>query len=219
MHSLARGRRFGSAVPSVTGMTRIDQSRAAAASSAPIARLRAAWQAAHTPVAGVPRWARLAAYAVPLVVLPSGLWRLHVVFASGGLGEKVYVVCLSIVSELVAFTAVGLVAGWGERFPRWIPGLRGRTVPPMVAVIPATVAAAALTILWTAAFVTIFRGVTWDGEPLHPDFPTEGGFRESAVFYLCYLPLLLWGPLLGSATYAYHRRRRPVGRPARSAPS
>jgi hypothetical protein len=190
-------------------MTRIDQSGGAAASPpVPIVRLRAAWKAAHAPVAGVPRWARLAAYAVPLVVLPSALWRLHVVFVNGGLSGKVYVVCLSIVSELVAFTAVGLVAAWGERFPRWIPWLRGRTVPTLVAVIPATVASVILTVVWTVAFVAIFRGVTWDGEPLHPDFPTEGAVWETTIFYLCYLPLLLWGPLLGTATYAYYRRRR-----------
>ncbi len=32
-------------------------------------RLRTAWAAAHAPVAGVPRWARTAALAVPFVVL------------------------------------------------------------------------------------------------------------------------------------------------------
>ncbi|MEV4135819.1 hypothetical protein AB0J72_27090 [Dactylosporangium sp. NPDC049742] len=175
----------------------------------PTGRLRAAWRAAHAPVPGAPRWASIAAYAVPLVVLPSSLWRLPATLLhGGGLGVQAYVVSLSVVAELVAFTAVGLVASWGERFPRWIPWLRGRTVPAPVAVIPATVAAAVLTVLWTAAFAAIFRGVTLSGAPAPPDFPTRQGAWPATIFYICYLPLLLWGPLLAVATYAYHRRRR-----------
>ncbi|MBG0831699.1 hypothetical protein HS041_28635 [Planomonospora sp. ID67723] len=172
-------------------------------------RLRTAWRAAHAPVPGVPRWARLAAYAVPFTVLPSSLWRLPLVFRDGvGFGERAYIVSLSVVSELVAFTAVGLVAAWGERFPRWIPGLRGRTVPTPVAVIPAALGAVVLTALWTYAFVTVPAGVTLGGEPIPADFPTQAGGWEAAIFYLCYLPLLLWGPLLAAVTYAYHQRRR-----------
>ena len=172
-------------------------------------RLRTAWKAAHAPVAGVTRWARIAAYAVPLTVLPSSLWRLPAVFHDGiALGEKVYIVFLSVLSELVAFTAVGLIATWGERFPLWIPWLRGRTVPTRAAVIPATVAAALLTVVWTAAFVTDIAGVTLRGEPIPANFPTQAGGWEAAIFYLCYLPLLLWGPLLAAVTYAYHQRRQ-----------
>ncbi|MFD8413263.1 hypothetical protein ACFV2Q_16095 [Streptomyces sp. NPDC059650] len=46
-------------------------------------RLRTAWRAAHRPVAGVPARTRRLAYAVPLVVLPSGVWRLPAAFDSG----------------------------------------------------------------------------------------------------------------------------------------
>ncbi|PYC67701.1 hypothetical protein C7C45_20375 [Micromonospora arborensis] len=172
-------------------------------------RLRAAWRTAHAPVAGVPRWARIAAYAIPFTVLPSGLWRLPVAFRDGvGLDGRVYLVCLSIVAEVIAFTAVGLVAGWGERVPRWIPGLAGRQVPTLAALIPATLGAAVVTVLWTTAFVRIFAGVNMGGEPLPADFPTQGGEWEAAIFYVCYLPLLLWGPLLAAVAYAYHRRRQ-----------
>ena len=66
----------------------------------------------------VPVWAYRLAHAIPFLTLPSGLWRLGLVFgssmgvldASGNparldtLGGKVYVVCLSIFSELVALT-------------------------------------------------------------------------------------------------------------------
>ncbi|OLT30755.1 hypothetical protein BJF79_38240 [Actinomadura sp. CNU-125] len=178
-------------------------------------RLRTAWRAAHAPVPGVPRWARIAAYAVPFTVLPSSLWRLPLAFGGQlgfddpvGAGERLYVVFLSIFSELVAFTAVGLVAAWGERFPRWIPVLRGRTVPPPVAIVPAALGAAILTVLWTYSFVAGFSGLTLQGEPLSADFPSQRGGWEAAIFYACYLPLLLWGPLLAAVTYAYHRRRR-----------
>ncbi|REF00687.1 hypothetical protein [Thermomonospora umbrina] len=171
-------------------------------------RLRTAWSAVHTPVAGVPRWARIAAFAVPFVVLPSSLWRLWAAFEDQvGLGEWAYVVFLSVLSELVAFTAVGLVATWGERFPRWFPGLRGRRVPTRAAVIPAALGTVVLTVMWTAAWVTDFAGVTLRGEPTPDDFPSQAGGWEAAIYHLCYLPLLLWGPLLATATYAYHRRR------------
>ncbi|SEH02962.1 hypothetical protein SAMN05444920_13174 [Nonomuraea solani] len=172
-------------------------------------RVRNAWRAAHTPVAGVPRWARIAAYTVPFTVLPSSLWRLPAAFGDGlPLGERAYIVLLSILSELVAFTAVGLVATWGERFPRWIPGMGGRRVPTPVAVIPAGLGAVASTILWTACFITQLAGVTLRGEPTPANFPTQAGDWEAALFYLCYLPLLLWGPLLAAVTYACYRRRR-----------
>ncbi|MFV2178400.1 hypothetical protein ACFHW2_08610 [Actinomadura sp. LOL_016] len=180
----------------------------------PTGRLRNAWRASHAPAPGVPRWARTAALAIPLTVLPSGLWRLPLAFGqtmgfdeAAPPAERVYVVFLSVFSELVAFTAVGLVATWGERFPRWIPVLRGRRVPPLAAVIPAALGAVVLTLLWTYSFVGQFTGVTLQGEPLPADFPTQKGGWEAAVFYACYLPLLLWGPLLAAVTYAYHRRR------------
>ncbi|WP_331736768.1 hypothetical protein [Streptomyces sp. NBC_00211] len=104
---------------------------------------RGAWRAAHAPLAGAPPSARLVAHAIPFVVLPSGVWRIAtVVFAmagdgrhhgaadtTAGLPTPVYVTLLSVLSELLAFAAVGLIAPWGEAFPRWVPVLRGRRVP------------------------------------------------------------------------------------------
>ncbi|MFI0262589.1 hypothetical protein ACH4OW_26530 [Streptomyces sp. NPDC017056] len=184
-------------------------------------RLRAAWTAAHAPVAGAPRWARVAAYGIPFLVLPSSVWRIvTVVFlapdgagAEGGalpswLPVEVYVCLLSLVSEAVAFTAVGLVATWGEVFPRWLPLVGGRRVPVPGAVVPAALGAVALTALWTVAAVSEARGVTLTGEPLPSDFPTMGSALGASVFYASYAPLLLWGPLLGALTVAYWRRRR-----------
>jgi hypothetical protein len=69
----------------------------------------------------VPRWATITAYAVPLAVLPSALWRLPVVFgySMGTLedgepfqphgAEAVYIVSLSLVLEGIALLTLGLV--------------------------------------------------------------------------------------------------------------
>lgn len=171
--------------------------------------MRTAWRSAHTAVPGVPRWARIAALTIPFTVLPSGIWRLPAAFRDGAsFGERLYIVWLSVLTEAIALTAVGLIAGWGERFPRWIPGLRGRGVPTAAAVVPAALGAVFLTVLWTATFAGIFAGETWGGEPLPADFPTQGGTLAAVIFYACYLPLLLWGPLLAAVAYAYLRRRR-----------
>ncbi|MFI6695964.1 hypothetical protein ACIBLA_30295 [Streptomyces sp. NPDC050433] len=183
------------------------------------ARLRAASQGAHAAVPGVPRWARIAALSVPFTVLPSGIWRIVVVHdgtdEGRGMGSvpawlpgEVYVLLLSIVSELLAFAAVGLIAAWGEVWPRWVPVLRGRRVPPLAATVPAAVGASVLTALWTAAAVTDLANVTLRGDPISPDYPGDAGGWSAFVFYLCYAPLLLWGPLLGAVTVAYWRRRR-----------
>ncbi|MFG2874395.1 hypothetical protein ACGFYU_05180 [Streptomyces sp. NPDC048337] len=185
----------------------------------PVRRMRAVWKAAHTPMAGVPRWARIAAYAIPFTVLPSGLWRLGLLFVDhvgadsgrlpGWLPLEVYVVILSVVSELLAFTAVGLVAAWGEVVPRWIPVLGGRRIPVAAAAVPAALGALALTALWTVlSVVTQVAGTTIQGDPIPANFPSEVGGWTALWFYVCYAPLVLWGPLLGLVTVAYWRRRR-----------
>ncbi|WP_328924217.1 hypothetical protein OG429_05910 [Streptomyces sp. NBC_00190] len=185
-------------------------------------RVRAAWRAAHTPVAGVPRWARIAAYAIPFTVLPSGIWRLGLLFVDHSAADSgrlphwlpldVYVVVLSVLSELLAFTAVGLVAAWGEVVPRWIPVLGGRRIPVAAACVPAALGAFALTVLWTVlAAVTQVAGTTVQGDPLPDDFPSEAGGWSAVWFYVCYTPLVLWGPLLGAVTVAYWRRRAGGG--------
>src|ERR671916_153345 len=83
-----------------------------------------------------PRWAVRAAHLVSLVVLPSALWRLPLVFgfSMGALEhgvpieipvrERFYILGLSVVTELAALSTLGLVRPWGERFPpRLVLGL------------------------------------------------------------------------------------------------
>ncbi|MCW3813272.1 hypothetical protein ONA91_02225 [Micromonospora sp. DR5-3] len=156
-----------------------------------------------------PTWAVRAAHLIPLAVLPSGLWRLALV-AGVPLGayehgaparthgwESVYVVSLTVVSEALALLSLGLVRRWGEVFPRWLPLVSGRRVPPPFAVTVATAGAVGVTLVWAyAAWGIIVRGGILGFSPT--------GF---ALLLTCYVPLLLWGPLLLAVTLAYHRRR------------
>ncbi|WP_051466964.1 hypothetical protein [Actinomadura oligospora] len=184
-----------------------------------------AWHVAHEPVRGVGRWTRIAAYAVPLTVLPSSLWRI-VVFTFHApilLGDRdagslpswlpleLYVVLLSVISELFAFTAIGLAASWGEVFPRWIPLLRGRTVPRAVGVVPAALGTLILTVLWTALTVSFLSHRTITGRPLPSEFPVDYHHWQGILALAAYAPLILWGPLLGILTIAYWRRRAHTG--------
>jgi len=156
-----------------------------------------------------PRWAVLAAHLVPLVTLPSGLWRIALV-AGLPLGlhvdgaevtvhgwEAVYIVGLSVVCEALALLTLGLVRPWGERAPSWLPVIGGRRVAPMAATVPAALGAVALAVIWAWAF---------------RDFPDVGqieftGASGHLLLVVCYAPLLLWAPLLGAVTVAYYVRR------------
>jgi hypothetical protein len=158
----------------------------------------------------VPRWAYWLAHSIPLMTLPSGLWRLGLVGGSSmglvidgrsgyliGSGEAVYVVFLTVFIEALALTAFGLVKPWGEVAPRWIPFLGGRPVAPYAAIVPAALGALGLIATWTYAF----RNVLTD------DFIQFTGTAWKMLLIVCYAPLYLWGPALLVLTWAYHRRR------------
>jgi hypothetical protein len=185
--------------------------------------IRGAWAAAHGAVAGVPRWARLAAYAIPFTLLPSSLWRIaaytfHAPIADGpthapsglpGIPLELYVVLLSIVSELAAFTSFGLIARWGEMVPRWVPALGGRSVPLRPTVIAGALGAAVLTLLWTSVAVHFALGQRIDGTPRSALAPLNFHDWRGVLAVVAYTPLVLWGPLLAVATVAYYGRRHP----------
>jgi len=166
------------------------------------------------------RWAVRSAHLITLLVLPSGLWRVFValgfsmgissaagVDASSGLvrGWGVfYVLGLTALSEGVSLLSLGLVRPWGEVFPRWIPVLGGRRVPPRSTTLVAATGALALTAIWTFATVNFFR-LTLAGTPGQGLEFTNAWWE--ALVIACYVPLLLWGPLLLAITWAYYRRR------------
>jgi hypothetical protein len=161
----------------------------------------------HRPAPGVPAWAVRVAAAIPLVVLPSSIWRVTVVwfFPPDGSGPddlppwlpiEVYVVLLSVVSEALAFSAYALVTRWGSRLPSWLVG------------VPAALGAVALVAITCLSAVTSLRGVTVRGDPLPDGYPLHTRDLEGVLAILAYAPLLLWGPLLATLTVAYWRRSR-----------
>ncbi|MBO0651254.1 hypothetical protein J1792_00020 [Streptomyces triculaminicus] len=160
----------------------------------------------------VPPWAIRVARVIPLAVLPSCIWRLPFAF-NYEMGQVyavhktwhwwviLYVFGLSLLSEGLAYMSFGLVAGWGEVVPSWIPFIGGRRVAPLAAIIPATLGALGLIALW---------------DQLPFGFLNVGGFHMvgyssgwwKALAATATLPLTLWGPLLLALTYAYYKRRR-----------
>ncbi|MEU8893484.1 hypothetical protein [Streptomyces sp. NPDC048442] len=164
-------------------------------------------------VLAVRRWVNLAAHAVPLAVLPAGLWRMALAVGipvgfSGqlakdwqpGLEASSYITLLTLVTEGLALMTLGLVRPWGERVPHWIPLLGGRRVRTWAAVVPALLGAFAVTALTTQMF--------WGG------WPAEAGGSEAPqglaalIMNACYVPMLLWGPLVAVVAVSYALRRR-----------
>ncbi|MFD7644560.1 hypothetical protein ACFV4P_28380 [Kitasatospora sp. NPDC059795] len=160
----------------------------------------------------VPRWAVRCAQLIPLVVLPSCLWRLpfaldyemgqvYAVHKTWHWWVILYVCGLSLLSEGLAYLSFGLVARWGEVAPSWLPVIGGKRIPPFAAIVPATLGGLALIVLWG---------------PLPLGFLHIGGVHMieyssgwwKALAAVATLPLTVWGPLLLAVTYAYYRRRR-----------
>ncbi|MEU0313353.1 hypothetical protein [Nocardioides sp. NPDC006273] len=163
-----------------------------------------------------PRWAIRAAHVASLTTLPSGLWRVALaiglpvgyseasareLFDAPGAGSA-YLIGLTVLLELLSLLSLGLVRPWGEVVPRWVPLLGGRGIPPRAVVISAAAGAAALTALWVP-FAVLWWWSDGDGH-------LTG--TAHALVGLTYLPLALWGPLLGALTWSYHRRHKE-GRP------
>ncbi|MDX3230029.1 hypothetical protein [Streptomyces sp. ME19-01-6] len=160
----------------------------------------------------VPRWARLAATGAALTNVPSALWRAAIaVGIPVGLAQSEYdqldapgqgsffLIGLSVVSEVFALLALGLVRGWGEIWPRWVPFLRGRRVPVLLAT-----ALAGFGTLATTVYGVLFVYTTFNADMAATTWGTW-------LLNIAYAPLLLWGPLLGMATVHYYRRRTAPG--------
>ncbi|MFC4591387.1 serine/threonine-protein kinase [Sphaerisporangium corydalis] len=98
-----------------------------------------------------------------------------------------------------AVLTLGLVQRWGEVYPRWIWFKAGRRVPPMLAVIPASI----------VSVIVLSAGLMyWRMRFVH-------GFGP-ANMWATWAPSLLWpvwGLALAAATLAYHVRRTAPERP------
>ncbi|GIG87754.1 hypothetical protein [Plantactinospora endophytica] len=165
------------------------------------------WAAAPSP------WAVWAAYAVPLCVLPSAVWRVSLVFTDEA-ATAWYMILLSALSTVLALATLGLVHRWGEQVPHWVPLLGGRPIPARPVVILAVAGGALLVaitgyIVLNQTFHFVPRG--WVGvgrdEPAHP-VPGWEVLRY-------YVPLIAWGPLVLAVAADYRRRVNLVRAPAR----
>lgn len=95
-----------------------------------------------------------------------------------------------------AVLTLGLYQRWGEAFPRWMPGLAGRRVPVLLAVVPATVVAVAVL---PAGLSLVAVGL--EGGQLALTADSWGAVGPALLWPL-------WSVALGAATYAYWLRRR-----------
>ncbi|MFF4413013.1 hypothetical protein ACFYY8_10815 [Streptosporangium sp. NPDC001559] len=104
---------------------------------------------------------------------------------------------LATFGALGGVLTLGLVQRWGEVFPRWMLFLRGRRVPPMLAVIPASAVSIIITVAGLAYIRMAGTGV----------FTME---LWAAWLPECFWPI--WGAALGVATVSYHLRRKSDAR-------
>ncbi|XCM30152.1 hypothetical protein ABXI76_12900 [Streptomyces parvus] len=168
----------------------------------------------------VPRWATRLAHALPLLLLPACLWRLP--FAvhfemgqvqTGGMPaywlSVPYVLGLSVLTEVIAILTVGLVRGWGEVAPAWIPLIGGRRVRPLAAFVPAVLGGLILTVLFTAVPLGDDRSLTLYGVVDNVGYSSDAWELLATV---CVAPIAAWGPVTIALAIAYYRRR--TARPA-----
>ncbi|GAA2726386.1 hypothetical protein [Cellulomonas aerilata] len=101
-------------------------------------------------------------------------------------GIRVFGLLLGLAALGGSVLTVGLISRWGEVFPRWIPGLRGRPVPVAAAVVPAGIVSAVLCAASVSLVMMSLQGSPW---------------------LVLLIPAPVWGPALGIAALAYHRRR------------
>ena len=123
---------------------------------------------------------------IPLGISESLLRQVHTEMIGAAAGLASVAICGAILT-------VGLILPWGEVFPRWMPVVRGRRVPPALAIAPASL----VSVLVFAAGLGITRDVLRDG--------------FSSVDWIASAPGLLWpfwGLGLGAATLSYYYRRR-----------
>lgn len=168
-----------------------------------------------------PRWVLRLAYALPLLLLPSCLWRLPFAFhfemgtqQEGSMPSFwlsiPYVFGLSVVSELICFLCIGLVSRWGEIAPAWIPVIGARRIRPLAAVIPAVLGGLILTAMFGSVPLGGGQRLTIFGVEQVITFD-NGWWRTLAM--ICTAPLSIWGLVVLVLAGAYYLRRRQSGTP------
>lgn len=152
--------------------------------------------------ASAARWGRVAAYAglvlplfyavvrwgwalgIPVGISPAQLSEMQ---ESGLVWAGAYLATFAAAGGVLV---LGLTHRWGEIWPRWVPGLAGRRVPPALPITAATTVTVAL-----AGLGGVMIRVT--------DWSDVVGWLSNPLFYLPG-----WAVAIGAATLAYHLRTR-----------
>jgi hypothetical protein len=162
----------------------------------------------------VPVWAKVAAWSVLVVALPSVVWRMTAAIdglisdsnpcmnsSNASLLERAYVVAILPTVQIgLALLTLGLIQRWGEVFPRWLPVVGGRRVPISFGVTAAAGGAVAIAVL------IVWNQLIQGGQPTQA-LPA-GCSKPGWDVIRWYVPMLLWPPLLLAVTWHYLRRRR-----------
>lgn len=144
------------------------------------------------------RWGRVAVVVAALCALPYGLLRMTwltpwpVGMDAAELAAvpemRLHGLLLGTAALAGAVLTTGLVARWGEVWPRWMPVVRGRPVPLAAAVVPGGLVAALFTVAAPAmTIMAVASGELW---------------------LLIVFPFVVWGPALGIAVLGYAVRRQ-----------
>jgi len=155
------------------------------------------------------KWATLVAVAIPLIYAATRYaWALGIPvgiteeFLREGQSIGLWWAGAALATLAVggALLTLGLIRPWGETFPRWIPIVGGRRVPPRLAIIPASL----VSVLVTSAGLMFIRLVITGGLAETFAFAEDVGWAALGPELLW----PLWGAALAAATLAYHYRRR-----------
>ncbi len=154
----------------------------------------------------------MCAYGAFAAVIPSALWRvLMIVGLLPGTAELrdfelagnpalgyAYVFGISLVQLATGYLAVGLVRPWGIT-------LFGRRVPPTLPLALGTAGGLAVTWIFNISMVSAIA------QGSRPDAGHVAGW-PLVIMVWCYLPILLWGPLVIASSWGhwYHRRTAHV---------
>jgi hypothetical protein len=143
------------------------------------------------------RWGRTASWIAFACALPYGLVRMSWLtpwpWFGGPIGSdidpatRVWGLLLGFAALGGGVLCLGMTQRWGTRWPFWMPVVKGRPVPPMIAIVPASIMAATFTFM-AVPFAAL-------------------GIRQDAIELVWGFPFYVWGPALGAATLAYAIRR------------
>src|SRR5690625_3381049 len=171
------------------------------------------------------RWAVVAAWVSALAGLAPVMWRVHMLLWGAGwdLAPEYrsqpqligYVLALCVLEAIASLLVLGLVRPWGEVWPRWLPVVAGRLIPPWLVVAVASLGALAVTVI---VIMTAYQltGMTVQGVS-NPVLQVHGWHRGFLLAH--YLPWPLWpiGLWLAIIAYALRWQMFSSADPARAA--